>query len=214
MNRVHHGGMSDRRPKGSSLAAATKKRALDRFDRYQNVPVVGLGVDLVRRDGEAAGSMVGSAVAFRLFTFFVPLLLVLVGLAGLATGHIDAGEVNHATGVSGGLGNQIRGALHQSGRTPWLILGLGLVGMVSTGRTLSRVLMAASSNAWRLPITRKSPWRIVGAISGLAAGMGLVAIVVNRARADLGVGVATLSFGPAFAIYTCLLYTSPSPRDS
>ena len=34
--------------------------------------------------------MVGSALAFRLFLFFIPLLLVVVGVAGLFGGYVDA----------------------------------------------------------------------------------------------------------------------------
>jgi uncharacterized BrkB/YihY/UPF0761 family membrane protein len=158
--------------------------------------VVGL-----QRDTESGGSMMGSAVAFRLFMFFVPLLLLVVGLAGLAGSHVDPDQLGRTASVSGGLGDQMRSAFEQSGRAAWTIAALGLVGVVTTGRSLSRVLLAASSNAWRIPIERKAPFRIVGAVAGLAFGMGLVAILVNRTRVDLGVAAAGLSLVPAFAIY-------------
>src|SRR4051794_24631059 len=89
-------------PDGPSCLADLRRRFGDHLARYQQVPIVGLGVDLYQRDRESAGSMVGSAVAFRLFTFFVPLLLFLVGLAGFLSGHIDADEVNANSGISGG----------------------------------------------------------------------------------------------------------------
>ncbi len=104
-----------------------------RLRRYEDVPVVGLGASLVRRDSESAGSMIGSAVAFRLFLFFVPLLLFLVGLAGFFGGHISAADVERNAGVSSGLGQQIQHAFHQSGRAPWFITALGLFGMATTG---------------------------------------------------------------------------------
>ncbi|MGZ4786311.1 MAG: hypothetical protein ACXV5S_11620, partial [Acidimicrobiales bacterium] len=69
-----------------------RERIAARLRRYESVPVVGLVSDLFRRDTEAAGSLVGSAVAFRLFLFFVPLLLVLVGVAGFLSGHVDADQ--------------------------------------------------------------------------------------------------------------------------
>jgi uncharacterized BrkB/YihY/UPF0761 family membrane protein len=155
----------------------------------------------LQRDTESGGSMMGSAVAFRLFMFFVPLLLLVVGLAGLAGSHVDPDQLGRTASVSGGLGDQMRSAFEQSGRAAWTIAALGLVGVVTTGRSLSRVLLAASSNAWRIPIERKAPFRIVGAVAGLAFGMGLVAILVNRTRVDLGVAAAGLSLVPAFAIY-------------
>ncbi|MGZ4693936.1 MAG: YhjD/YihY/BrkB family envelope integrity protein [Acidimicrobiales bacterium] len=178
-----------------------RERIAARLRRYESVPVVGLVSDLFRRDTEAAGSLVGSAVAFRLFLFFVPLLLVLVGVAGFLSGHVDADQLNQSYGISGGLGSQIRSAFAQSGRAPWVITGVGLVGLVSTGRSLSRVLLSASSNAWQLPIERKASLRLVGAMTGLVCGMGLVALLVNRARADLGLAAAGLSLGPAFLLY-------------
>jgi uncharacterized BrkB/YihY/UPF0761 family membrane protein len=101
----------------------------------------------------------------------VPLLLVLVGVAGFVGNHVDPDQLNHSVGISGGLGDQIRRAFQQSGRGPWVITAVGLLGLVSTGRSLSRVLLAASSNAWRLPIERKASARIVGAVAGLVCGV-------------------------------------------
>ena len=197
---IHAGTLS--RITTSPAVAALRRRALRWLHRYEDRPVVGAVGDLVRRDSDTAGPMLASATAFRLFLFFVPLLLVAVGVAGFVGGHIDAEQVSQSTGISGGLGIQIRSALHQSGRSPWLITMIGLFGMLTAGRSLSRVLVAASTSAWRLPLSARAPLRVVGAIAGLAAGIGMVAILVNRARHDLGVGVAGLSLGVAFAVYT------------
>ena len=76
---------------------------------------------MVERDRQGAGSVVGSAIAFRLFLFFVPLLLFVVGVAGLLSGHVDPGTVAHDAGVSGGLDAQIRTAFNQEA-------GAGLAG--------------------------------------------------------------------------------------
>ena len=185
-----------------TLVERAKAFALVRFSRYENVPVVGLAVDLLRRDTESAGALAGSALAFRLFSFFVPLLLLLVGLASFASGFISAEQVNHGAGVSGNLARQMSSAFSQSGQTPLLITVLGLIGVLTAGRSLSRALVAISNSAWKLPMSGKSSMRVAGAIAGLAAGMGMVAIVANRVREDLGLGAAALSMGPAFAIYT------------
>lgn len=178
-----------------------KQRWIDRFRRYEKVPIVGLGVAWLRRDTESGGSMMGSAVAFRLFLFFVPLLLVLVGLAGIVSGFVDPDEVLRTAAVSGGLGTQMRSAFDQSRNGSGVVVFLGLVGLVISGRSLSRVLLSASANAWQLPIERKFPARLVGAIVGLICGMGLVALLVNRARVDLGLTIAGLSLVPAFGVY-------------
>lgn len=196
--------------------ASLKERLASRLRRYESVPVVGLGVGLFHRDTESGGSMVGSAIAFRLFLFFVPLLLVLVGLAGLTSGHIDPDQVANSASISGGLRAQMRGAFSQSGSAPWVITILGLFGMLTTGRALSRVLLSASSTAWRLPIERRASARVVGGVAGLVCAMGLVAILVNRARDDLGLAVAGLSLGPAFVVYLVawLVVTTQLPRGT
>lgn len=181
------------------LVERAKAFALVRFSRYENVPVVGLAVDLLRRDTESAGALASSALAFRLFSFFVPLLLLLVGLASFAWGFISAEQVKHGAGVSGNLARQMSSAFSQSGQTPLLIAVLGLIGVLTAGWSLSRALVAISNSAWKLPMSGKSSMRVIGAIAGLAAGMGMVA---NRVREDLGLGAAALSMGPAFAIYT------------
>jgi uncharacterized BrkB/YihY/UPF0761 family membrane protein len=43
--------------------------------------------------------------------------------------------------------------------------------------------------------------RIVGGIVGLVAGIGLVAVIVNRIRADLGLAATGLSFLAAVVVY-------------
>lgn len=92
-------------------------------------------------------------------------------------------------------------AFNQSGQTPLLITVLGLVGVLAAGCSLSPALVAISNSACRLPMSGKSSMRVVGPIAGLPAGMGLMAILANRVRHDLGIGAAALSMGPASALY-------------
>lgn len=170
--------------------------------RYEHVPVVDVIVGTYRRDRESAGTVMGSAIAFRLFLFFVPLLLLVAGLAGFASGFVKAGAVSRTAGVSGLLGAQISEAFHQPGLTRWFAVLIGLFGVLTAGRSLGKVLRAASAAAWRLPLTgARASLRASGAIAGLTCGMALIAIVVNRLRADLGLGAAALAFVPALGIY-------------
>jgi uncharacterized BrkB/YihY/UPF0761 family membrane protein len=80
----------------------------------------------------------------------------------------------------------------------------GLVGIASTGRTLSKVLFSASCLAWGMPIRSKASARVVGVIVGLVVGIGLLAALINRIREDLGIGVASVSFLAAFCVYVVL----------
>ncbi len=169
--------------------------------RHEHRPLVALAVRIVRRDRESAGTVVGSAVAFRLFLFFVPLLLFLVGLLGIIATWVDAEDVHEQTAITGSLADQIDSALSQPGSSRWIATILGLFGMATAGRSLSKVLVSASCLAWRLPVQGKASMRIVGGIVGLVAAVGLVAVIVNRIRADLGLAATGLSFLAAVVVY-------------
>src|SRR5262245_59815493 len=82
----------------------------ERFSRilakYEHRPLIDLALRIYRRDREAAGSIAGSAVAFRLFLFFVPFMLFAVGLLGFVTSWVDADGVYEQTGVTGTLAVQ------------------------------------------------------------------------------------------------------------
>ena len=144
----------------------------------------------------------GSAIAFRLFLFFVPLLLLVVGIAGFASDLVTAGTVSRNAGIYGSLGAEISEAFHQPGFTRWFAVLFGLFGVVTAGRSLSRVLRAASAAAWRLPLSgSRASLRAAGLVAGLICGMALIAILVNRVREDVGLGVAGLTFVPALVIY-------------
>jgi uncharacterized BrkB/YihY/UPF0761 family membrane protein len=165
------------------------------------VRVVSIALRAHRRDQDASGSVAGSAIAFRLFLFFVPLLLFAIGLAGLVSGFVSARDLTDAGGFSGTLREQIRDAFAQSGGGRWFATLLGLFGMVWAGRSLSKALWATSASAWRLPPASRVSPRVVGSIVGLVSCMGLIAVVVNRLREELGFAVASVSFVGALAVY-------------
>jgi uncharacterized BrkB/YihY/UPF0761 family membrane protein len=170
--------------------------------RYEHLPVVDVIAGTYRRDRESAGPVMGSAIAFRLFLFFVPLLLLMVGIAGFASAFVNASDVSRAIGIYGHLGAEISEAFHQPGFTRWFAVLFGLFGVLTAGRSLSRVLGAASAAAWRLPLSgSRASLRAAGVVAGLICGMAVIAILVNRVREDLGLGVAGLAFVPALVIY-------------
>jgi uncharacterized BrkB/YihY/UPF0761 family membrane protein len=181
---------------------ARRPRWLGWLTRYQNVPVVNTLVTALQRDRESAGAIVGSAIAFRVFQFFIPFLLFVVGLAAIISGFSRTADVTNAAGVSGGLAAQVRSAFlhHPDGR--WAATLLGLWGLAVAGRSLSRILFTASALAWRLPATSRAPMKVLGSIAGFVFVIGLVVVLVNRVRTDLGYGLAGLSFLPALVIYT------------
>ena len=181
--------------------SAGQARVNELLAKYHDRPLLDVGLRIYQRDRESAGAIVGSALAFRLFLFVVPLTLFVVGLFGFLASWTDPDDVNGAAGVSGTLAAQIKTALSQPNSTRWIATLSGLVGTIWTGRTLSKVMVTASCLTWRLPVTSKARLRVVGAIVGLIVGIGIASAIVNRIRVEVGVGVAGLSFVAAFAVY-------------
>lgn len=169
--------------------------------KHEHRPLLDIALRVYRRDRESAGTVVGSAVAFRLFLFFVPFVLFIVGLLGfLRTWSTTEGMAEQA-GVTGQLAIQIDAALSQPNSSRWIATLLGLVGMVWAGRSLSRVMVSASCLAWRLPVLAKASMRVVGGVVGVFAGIGLIVTIMNRVRAELGLAAAGLSFLAVVVVY-------------
>jgi uncharacterized BrkB/YihY/UPF0761 family membrane protein len=171
------------------------------IDKHHDRPLLDVSLRIYQRDREAAGTIVGSALAFRLFLFFVPLTLFVVGLLGFVAQWFDAADINNTAGVGGTIAAQISTAMSQPTSTRWVATLAGFFGMVWAGRSLSKVMVAASCLAWRLPVTTKASLRVIGSVVGLVVGIALVAGVVNHIRRDLGLGAAGLSFLAVVAIY-------------
>jgi uncharacterized BrkB/YihY/UPF0761 family membrane protein len=184
------------------------------LDDHEDVPVIGVAFRLYRRDRECQGSVVGSAIAFRLFLFFAPLLVFTVGVAGFISGFVTGDEVDRVTGVSGGLAVQIRTAFNQPGATRWFAVLLGLLGMITAGRSLSKALWAASASAWGLPRGTRAPFRAIGVLLGLVCGVGLIMVLENRLREQAGIALASVSFIGVFLVYfgVILLTATRLPR--
>jgi uncharacterized BrkB/YihY/UPF0761 family membrane protein len=171
------------------------------FRRYEDRPLVDVGVRIYRRDRDISGTVVGSAIAFRLFLFFVPLLLCIVGLAGFVSHLVDADDINDDAGLTGGIAAQIETALSQPTQTRWVAVAVGLTGIVTAGFALSKAMVAASALGWQVSDRPKASPRVVGAIVGLIVGVGLIAVLINRIRAELGLAVTSVSFLAAFVVY-------------
>ena len=179
--------------------AAGKSEAENTYDKYKDRPLVDVCVRLYYRDRDSAGTLVGSAIAFRLFLFFVPMLLFFTGLLGFFAEAISHEDLENAN-ITGSFASQIETALSQPNSTRWVATLLGLFGMLWAGRSLTKALVAASCLAWQLPVRARASPKVMGAIAGLIAGIALVATVVNRLR-DNGVAVAGASFLVAGCLY-------------
>ncbi len=183
------------------LVAAGQARVNAALEKNRDRPLVEMGILLYERDRESAGAVVSSALAFRLFLFQVPLVVLLVGIAGFMGNVIDEEHVT-GVGITGTLATNIGDALSQPNATArWVAVITGLIGVVFAGRTLSRVLVAASCLAWRLPMSSKASIRATAAIVGLLVATVGATIVVNRLRVDHGIAVGGISLAVVALVY-------------
>jgi uncharacterized BrkB/YihY/UPF0761 family membrane protein/predicted GNAT family acetyltransferase len=211
-------GLRARGDRLRSLAERLRTTAATRFDDLaERSDLVRLGKEIWERDRDNGGRLLGSAIAFRLFLFFVPLLLLLVGLAGFLADLVDADRASEAVGVSGAMSQQISAAFTQTNGARWTATLTGLVGALWAGRSLGNVLMGASAVAWGLPAKQRAMTvRAMGALVGMLVGLGMVSVLANRIRAEAGVAVGSLSFVAAVALYAAawVIAASTLPRTT
>jgi len=113
------------------------------------LPFSGIAVRVVARDKHAAGTVLGSALALRLFLFVVPMVLVLFGVAGIL-GRYSNVNSSSDVGIGGALGDELDTAFRQDGLAPWIAVVAGIVSMAWAGRSLSRALVVSSALSWQM----------------------------------------------------------------
>jgi uncharacterized BrkB/YihY/UPF0761 family membrane protein len=162
------------------------------------------GFLVYERDRASAGTVLGSAIAFRLFLFFVPTVVFGVGLIGLFSGSVSADSINDAGSISGALATNIRSAHEQSTTASLISVLTGLILMASAGRSLSKSLVASSNLAWMANGRVTTKVKAIVAVTGVMTSLILVSFVIGKIRDELGIAVAGLSFGAGFVIYLVL----------
>lgn len=165
---------------------------------------VDVGVRVYERDKHAAGTLLGSALALRLFLFLIPMVLFSVGGAGLLGVHTDVDSAGSAMGITGAVGDEIDQAFTQSGQSSWIAVLIGFYLMAWTGRSLSRALVLSSALGWGMGGNQKTPFRLVGVVVGVVAGTAFVWAVLNRIRIAAGVALASVSFVAVAGAYALL----------
>jgi uncharacterized BrkB/YihY/UPF0761 family membrane protein len=187
---------------GATSGAARATSSLDGWRGRS--PAVDAMATIVERDRASFGTVVGSAIALRLFVFFLPTVLFLVGVLAIAGRSLDPDTINEAAGLTSTVADQIAAAMNQGGTAGWVALLFGAFGMATSGRTLARVLIAASSLAWNVPISRARTMRVLGTLLVVVMTLTLCSIVVNRIRLATGVAVGGLVVALVAVVYLVL----------
>ena len=98
--------------RGSNAGGSAAGRAHARRQATERLPFFGIAVRVYERDKHAAGTLLGSALALRLFLLFVPTVLLLFGVAGILGGS-SVVDSSSDIGIGGALGHEIDSALDQ-----------------------------------------------------------------------------------------------------
>lgn len=181
------------------------ERAAARLESMRDeVTIVDVGARVYERDKEAGGTLLGSALALRLFLFFVPFLLLVVGLIGVLGRPSDGSSTNDTAGLAGTMANYVNDAFSQGGRTPWIALAIGLSGVMTTGYSLTRALVVSSALSWRMSGKQQTPVRAIGIVVGLVISVALASAIANRISQAAGVAVSSVSILGMTAVYAVL----------
>lgn len=187
--------------RGGRFAESVRERAEAVRERSA---AVDLGVRVYERDRVAGGTILGSALALRLFLFFVPFVLFTVGLTGIVNQILGYDSLSSDAGISGSIGRQIDEAAAQGSAGAWFICGAGLLGMATAGYSLSRALVVSSALAWQLGGRQRTSIGVIGAIAGMISCVGLLTVLVSAIRSASGLAVASVSFAAVLGVYVVL----------
>jgi len=157
------------------------------FDTEQrlrsNNPAISYLLSISDRDSEAHASVLGSAVALRLFLFLIPATVALASLVSLVhiRSYLETQLANNAT-----TGAVVESVSAASGWRSVSLLISGIFLTLWAGRTLGRVLATCTVSAWRMdPKQSKVGPIAVISLTGIFTLNVLASLILN------GIGKAT-----------------------
>ncbi len=163
-------------------------------------PVLGWAGSLHERDRDSFASVLGSAVALRLFLFVLPATLVMVSFVHLV--NLDSVMTEHLeASVTTG---EVARSLHDVSWTA--AAGFFVSGLVLTlwaGRSLARVLATSSVASWRLePRQGRLSIGSIVVLSGVLFATVAASSVFDRLRDDARVSITLASWTAVLAVTT------------
>jgi hypothetical protein len=171
--------------------------------REEAVPL-DLAVRFYERDRDSFASVLGAAIALRLFLFLVPTMAAGLGLLVVVRGRAAVGDLTSSANITGTLAGQFRDTVPTGRSTGWGLLLTGLVLTLWAGRSLTKVLASCAAGAWGLGgRSARATFRMAVAITTLVVLLFVVSGLLNRLRSIEGIAVATGSWafaGAAFAV--------------
>ncbi len=120
-------------------------------------PIAEIGWRTARRDASIGGSVLGAALAYRIFIWLLPFALVVVLALALFVDQTDRniGELLDGAGITGFIAGSVAEA--SQGTKGWAVataLVAALFVLVYQSSALLRSLRAVTALAWHLPVTK------------------------------------------------------------
>jgi len=169
--------------------------------RVEQVPV-DLAVQYYERDRDSFASVLGAAVALRLFLFFIPVVVVVVSIVLLIAGQDGIHSLTEQAGVTGSLAGQVDEATRTSRNTTIGVILGALWLTIWAGRSLTKVLAACAAGAWGLGGKQgKATIKMAAAVTTLILGILVAAGVLNRIKQEQGIAVVTTSWLVTAVVY-------------
>jgi uncharacterized BrkB/YihY/UPF0761 family membrane protein len=158
--------------------------------------------DVHERDRACGGGLLAGALAYRLFIWLLPLVLVLVAGLGIVSSAASEspGEIAGRGGLSGLVTASVADAARSGAR--WYALLIGVPVLLYATRSLLRALIGVHRLVWMVPARRSTPTaRQTLAFLALLLVFPLVSSIATAARASsLAVGlVATVTVSLVYA---------------
>ena len=172
--------------------------------RRQDLLPVDLAVLYYERDREALASVLGSAVALRLYLFIISAMIMTVGFASTVLGKDRVDQMLSDATVSGTMAKDISDATSGSIGAGIVLVLTGVWLVLWTGRNLTKVLAACAVRSWRMDATEaKARMTAIGALCGLFIGIVFVTLFLSRVRDKHGFAAGATSWmvmGVVFAV--------------
>lgn len=188
-------GFVDRvRARGEAAAKSTEARFNEARERGG---VVDCGAQLYERDRDSTASVLGSAIALRLFLFVIPATVALVGLVNVFRLGSYLQDDLEASTTTGSISKSLSGM--PWGQALWIFLS-GTVLTLLAGRSLSKVLAASSGRAWNMTVREsKVPLFAVLALTGVLFAEVVSASIFTGLRDVPGIPAALTAWLIAIA---------------
>lgn len=152
------------------------KTAEQRFNQAREARgAIDAGALLYERDRDGAMSVLGSAIALRLFLFVVPATVALVGLVNVLRLGSFLQDDLEASATTGSISKTL--SAMSWGQALWIFVSGATLTLIA-GRSLAKVLAATSGTAWNMPMreSKVSPLGVLALTGVLFAEIASSAI--------------------------------------